>query len=56
MRKLIDGKYESPMLFKNDLDLMWNNLDLFFPENTETVQAAARLRKDIEIAWDSSVL
>lgn len=40
MRKLIDDKYESPTHFKNDLDLMWNNLDLFFPKNTETVQAA----------------
>lgn len=35
-------------------DLMWNNLEMFFGNNSEVVRCANIIKNDIELAWTSS--
>ena len=54
IRKLCKDEYTDSAQFKCDLDLMWNNLEMFFWNNSEVVRCANIIKNDIELVWTSS--
>lgn len=54
LEKLKEDKYQEPLDFKADIDLMWENLRMFYGNDHEVVMIANDLKNDIDIAWKSS--
>lgn len=54
LEKLKEDKYQEPLDFKADIDLMWENLKMFYGNDHEVVRIANDLKNDIDIAWKSS--
>lgn len=54
-KKLIESMYETISDFKNDLNLMWHNLEIFYGNDSEIVKIANIIKNDIKVAWESSV-
>lgn len=52
--KLSNGEYMTSSQFKSDIDIMWNNLEIFFGKDSEVVICANVIKNDIEMAWISS--
>lgn len=47
--------YETISDFKNDLNLMWHNFEIFYKNDSKIVKIANIIKNDIEVAWESSV-
>lgn len=54
-RKLNNNEYSDSSQFKNDIDQMWHNLEIFFGKDSEVDICANIIKDDIELAWSSSL-
>lgn len=54
-RKLNNDEYFDSSQFKEDIDQMWDNLEIFFGKDSEVCRCANIIKGDIELAWSSSL-
>lgn len=54
LEKLKKDEYQNPLDIIADINLMWENLRMFYGNDHEVVEHANNLKNDIDIAWKSS--
>ena len=55
IEKLVNNEYQNVDCFKNDIDLMWHNMEIIYGKNSETWRIIEILEDEISNAFHTSI-